>query len=251
MESLLSLRASVGLMVLAPSPDMCGAVDWRLLEVEDGVCDRCAGDLPGERAWFRGMEPGSGVMDETARCPACCLEGGWKDFALAVRVGFRSLGTAVVMGMRFPDRVSRRLPLFNEGARPSVGTVLSLASLFISCRSKLFVGIIPGPTLFRGARAAGFGGAWAGNWLCRRVRIAMVVGPGGGIEDVSEPEAVDAPLGFRAVDWLKRRMNELLRVGRESVGAPVNACIVLLALLLAGTLLLNVPGAGKSLSVGS
>ena len=79
----------------------------------------------------------------------------------------------------------------------------------------------------------------------------MFVGPGGGIEDVSEPDAVDAPLGFRAVDWLKRRMNELLRVGRESVGAPVNDCIVLLALLLPGTSVLNVPGAGKSLRLGS
>jgi hypothetical protein len=238
-------------MVLAPSPDMCGAVDCRLLDVEDGVCDRCAGDLPGERAWLRGMEFGSGVMDETARCPGCCLEGGWKDFALAVRDTFGSLSTPVLVVLMFPDSVSRRLPLSNEGARPSVGTVWSLASLFISWRSKLFVGIIPGPTLFRGARAAGFDGACAGNWLCRRVRIAMFVGPGGGIEGVSEPDAVDAPLGFRAVDWLKRRMNELLRVGRESVGAPVNDCIVLLALLLAGTLLLKVPGAGKSLRLGS
>jgi hypothetical protein len=238
-------------MVLAPSPDMCGAVDCRLLDVEDGVCDRCAGDLPGERAWLRGMEFGSGVMDETARCPGCCLKGGWKDFAFAVRVAFGSLGTPILVVLSVPERVSRRLPLFSDGARPSVGTLLSLASLFISCRSKLFVGIIPGPTLLRGARAAGFGGACAGNWLCRRVRIAMFAGPGGGIDDASEPDAVDAPLGFRAVDWLKRRMNELLRAGRVSAGAPVNACIVLLALLLAGTLLLNVPGAGKSLRSGS
>jgi hypothetical protein len=230
---------------------MCAAVDCRLLDVDDGVCDRCAGDLPGERDWLRGIVFGSGVMDETARCPGCCLDGDWKDFALAVRAAFWSLGTPVLVILRFPESVSRRLPLFSEDARLSAGTVLSLASLFSSCRSKLFVGIIPGPTLFRGALPAGLGGAWAENWLCRRVRIAMFVGPGGGIEAISEPDVVDAPLGFLAVDWLKRRMNELLRVGRESVGVPVNDCIVLLALSLAGALLLKDPGAGKSLRVGS
>ena len=79
--------------------------------------------------------------------------------------------------------------------------MLSPANLDIP--SKLFVGNMPGPTLFRGARAAGFGGACAGNWLCRRVRMAMFVA-GGGIDDASEvvvlPDAVDAPLGFLAVD---------------------------------------------------
>lgn len=40
MDSLRSRRASVGLMVLAPSPDIWGAVDCRLLEVEEGVCVR-------------------------------------------------------------------------------------------------------------------------------------------------------------------------------------------------------------------
>jgi hypothetical protein len=89
--------------------------------------------------------------------------------------------------------------------------------------------------------------------------MAMLVG-GGGIADGSEPDAVEAPLGFLAVDWLKRRTKELLRAGRVSVGAPVNGCMLLLLLLLllllrvvlsAGTLVLNVPGAGKSLSAGS
>ena len=77
---------------------------------------------------------------------------------------------------------------------------------------------------------------------------------GGGIDDVSElmvePEAVDAPLGFLLLDWLNRRMNELLRAGRESPGAAVNVCM-LGVLLLVGTLLLNEPGAGKSLRLGS
>lgn len=118
-ESLLSLRASVGLMVLAPSPEMCGAVDCRLLEVEDGVCSRCcAGDLPGERLWFMGIELGSGVREDTVRWPGCCLEGGWNDFAFAVRVAFGSLGAPMV-GLRLVESVSLRLPLFKEGARPS------------------------------------------------------------------------------------------------------------------------------------
>ena len=79
----------------------------------------------------------------------------------------------------------------------------------------------------------------------------MLVG-GGGIEDASD--AVDAArLGLREVDWLKRRMNELLRVGRVSVvGASVNACM-LDVLLLAGAVagVLKLPGAGKSLRFGS
>jgi hypothetical protein len=78
--------------------------------------------------------------------------------------------------------------------------------------------------------------------------MAMLVA-GGGMEDASE--AVGAMRGFRAVDWLKRRMKELLRVGRASVaGAPVNACM-LGVLLLAGTGALKLPGAGKSLRAGS
>jgi len=52
-DSRFSLRASVGLIVLAPSPDMWCAVDCRLLADEEGVCVRCAGDLPGERGKFR------------------------------------------------------------------------------------------------------------------------------------------------------------------------------------------------------
>jgi hypothetical protein len=90
--------------------------------------------------------------------------------------------------------------------------------------------------------------------------MAMFEG-GGGMDDASEAtvlaDAVDAPLGFLAVDWLKRRMNELLRAGRASAaGAPVNACmsgvLVLAALpVVAGTALLKLPGAGKSLRLGS
>lgn len=92
-----------------------------------------------------------------------------------------------------------------------------------------------------------------GNWLCLRVLMAMFVA-GGGMDDVSavtvEPDAVDAPLGFLLLDWLKRRAKELLRAGRVSVAAPENDCM-LVVLLLAGTLLLKEPGAGKSLRVGS
>lgn len=160
MDSLLSLRASVGLIVRAPSPDMCGAVDCRLLDEDEGVYDRCAaGDLPGEREWSKGMELGSGLI-ETVRWPGCCFEGGCRDFAFALRAVVGSLGTPVVVVLRFVESGSRLFPLFSEGARPSVGIVLSFASLSIS---KLFVGSIPGPTLFLGARAAGFEGAWAGK----------------------------------------------------------------------------------------
>jgi hypothetical protein len=158
MESLRNLRASVGLMVLAPRPEMCGAVDCLLLDEDEGVCDRCAGDLPGERAWLRGKVPWSGVIVDTVRCPGRCLGGGWKDFALAERCVFGSLGTPVAVGRLVP-RVSRRLPLFNEGERPMRDCDISPANLVASGRpSKLLVGSIPGPTLFRGARAAGFGG---------------------------------------------------------------------------------------------
>jgi hypothetical protein len=88
------------------------------------VYDLCAaGDLPGE-----GIELGSGVMDETVRWPGCCLEGGCKDFALALRAAVGSLGTPVVGAvLMFADSVSRLFPLFSDGARPSWGIALSLA----------------------------------------------------------------------------------------------------------------------------
>jgi hypothetical protein len=76
---------------------------------------------------------------------------------------------------------------------------------------------------------------------------------GGGSMLVSEPDAVEPPLGFLAVDWLKRRTKELLRVGRVSVGVPMNEGMLLLlgVVLAAGALALKVPGAGKSLRAGS
>ena len=189
-DNRLSLRASVGLIVLAPRPEICGAVDCRLLDEEEGVCVRWAGDLPGER---KGMEAGSGVMDETAKCPGCSLDGGWKDFAFAVRVAaLGNLGTPVAE-FRLELSGSRRMPLFNEGERPM--PVEAGASPpprpAMSCRlSNGAVGKVPGPTLLRGARAAGLGRAWAGNWLWRRERMAMLVG-GGGIEDASEAADTD------------------------------------------------------------
>jgi hypothetical protein len=186
----------VGLIVLAPSPEMWCAVDWRLLADEEGVCARRAEDLPGERIWLRGTDAGSGVDSDAVSCPEDCLDGGWSDFALAVRVALGSLGTPVEVFtvLKLEESVSRRLPLFKDGERPgSCG--LSPCSLDIP--SEELVGNIPGPTLFRGGRAAGFGGACAGNWLWRRVRIAMFVA-GGGMDGASE--AVAATLGFLAVD---------------------------------------------------
>ena len=110
----------MGLIVRAPSPDMWCAVDCRLLADEEGVCVRCAGDLPGERTWLSGIDPGSGVDTDAVKCPECCLEGGWSDFAFAVRDAFGSFGTPVVVWvvLRFEASVSRRLPLFKEGERP-------------------------------------------------------------------------------------------------------------------------------------
>ena len=144
---------------------------------------------------------------------------------------------------------------------------MSVGMLSMSPRSKLWVGIIPGPTLFRGGRAAGAGGACAENWLGRRVRMDMLLG-GWGSEGVLAPDAGMPPLALRAADWLKRRAKELLRAGRVWPGVPVKVgmvfvlvfamvTVVLLLLLLlvyvesAGTLLMKEPGAGKSLRAGS
>jgi hypothetical protein len=127
MESLFSLRASVGLMVLAPSPEMCGAADCRLLEEEEGVCVRCAaGDRPGERLWLIGIELRSAAVIDAPAYPACCLDGGCNDFAFAARaVG--NFGTPLVLLLRLEESVSRRLFLFRDGVRPIRGWVLSPA----------------------------------------------------------------------------------------------------------------------------
>ena len=71
---------------------------------------------------------------------------------------------------------------------------------------------MPGPTDLRGARAAGFGGGCTVNWLCRRVRIDMFE-VGGGIVDGSVGGWGGPPW---PLDWLKRRISELLRAGRVS-----------------------------------
>lgn len=101
MDSRLSLRASVGLMVLAPRPDMWCAVDWRLLADDDGVCVRCAGDLPGERLWFSESMVESGVDVDADRSVEACFEGGCSDFAFAFRIAFGSLGTPVAVLVMF------------------------------------------------------------------------------------------------------------------------------------------------------
>lgn len=151
-------------MVRAPSPEIWWAVDWRLLAEEDGVVVRCVGVLPGERAWVMGKDAGSAVGSGAVRC-ACCRDGACSDFALAARVALGSLGTPLVVFtvLKLEERFSRRLPLFSDGERPIGSCVLSPCNLDIP--SVLFVGSIPGPTLFRGIRAAGFCGAGAGNWL--------------------------------------------------------------------------------------
>jgi hypothetical protein len=125
--------------------------------------------------------------------------------------------------------------------------------------SNMPVGTMPGARFLRGPRAAVLDGTCAGNWLWRRVRIAMLVvgwaaaeasgGGGGG------PMGGGGP-AFLEPDWVKRCMNELLRAGRDSVGVAVKACIVVvlaagLAPVLAGCAVEKLAGTGKSLSVGS
>jgi hypothetical protein len=108
-----------------------------LLEDEEGVCARCAGDFPGDRDWLRGIDPGSGVESVAVRFAECCLEGGWSDFAFTVRGAFAlaigSFGTPVVVfaGLKLEVRVSRRLPLFRDGDRPIGSCELSPANLDI------------------------------------------------------------------------------------------------------------------------
>ena len=74
---------------------------------------------------------------------------------------------------------------------------------------------MPGPTDLRGARAAGFGGGWAVKWLWRRVRIDMLDVFGGAAEGSG------GALGGLDLDWLKRRISELLRAGRVSAVVDV------------------------------
>jgi hypothetical protein len=56
--------------------------------------------------------------------------------------------------------------------------------------------------------------------------------------------------GLRVLDWLKRRMKELLRSGCASFRPARNGCMLGVA-LLGGAVLLKLPGAGKSLRLGS
>jgi hypothetical protein len=86
-----------------------------------------------------GMDPGSGVESDAVRLAECCLEGGWSDFAFAVRVALAtgSLGTPVVVVvvlltvLKLEVSVSRRLPLLRDGERPKGSGVLSPATLDI------------------------------------------------------------------------------------------------------------------------
>lgn len=168
-------------------------------------------------------------------------------------------------GFGFAANVSRRLPWLLDGERPRAGrSILPLTERGGSSArdSKVPIGSMPGPTLLRGARAAGLGGAGAGNWLWRLVRKAMlVVGAGIAVLSVKTggPAAGDLEgfvvPGLRVLDWLKRRMNELLRDGRVSVWAAANGCMfdtaAAAAAVLGGAVLLKLPGAGKSLRLGS
>ena len=194
-------------------------VDWRLLEEEEGVCVRCCpGDLPGDRAWLIvRCCPLSGVIDDVGMSPGCCRDETCSDFALAARVTL--VGSVVVF--MFALRVPRRLLFWlSDGVRPSRPCILSFVNRGTSWRTSM-----PGPTDFRGALAAGFGGACAGNWLCRRVRTATLVAGGGIMEEASKGRALvyGGLVGFW--DWLKRRRSEVLRAGCASAGAGVNVLV--------------------------
>lgn len=196
--------------------------------------------------------------------PDVCREGGWSDFAFAVRTALGSR-CAALDGLGFVASVSQWLPLLFDGDLPRpFGSRVPLTER--GDPSNVPIGSTPGPTLLRGARAAGFCGALgscgtgAGNWLWRLVRMAMfivcsepaalsgggggaVVGGGGGWEGFVMP-------GLRVLDWLKRRMKELLRSGCASFRPARNGCMLGVA-LLGGAVLLKLPGAGKSLRLGS
>lgn len=82
-DSLFARLASVGLIVLAPSPVACGVPDEPgITDIrfdEEGVFVRFPGDLLANEAdlvW-------SGVPALTARCVCPCRDGGCKDFAFA------------------------------------------------------------------------------------------------------------------------------------------------------------------------
>ena len=62
---------------------------------------------------------------------------------------------------------------------------------------------------------------------------------------------MDWLLGFR--DWLKRRISEVLRAGRDSAGAPVKELVfgAAMAVVVPWWMETPPPGAGKSLRAGS
>lgn len=102
--------------------------------------------------------------------------------------------------------------------RPIRFWIVSPAGLGTSCLlSRLGVGNMPGPTDLRGARAAGLGAGWVGKWLWRRVRMAML-DAGGGM-DVCECSMGGLGAIPWDLDWLKRRISEVLRAGRVSWAA--------------------------------
>ena len=194
--------------------------------------------MAGDRPLKPGIDPWSGVSECADRCwPDVCREGGWSDFAFAVRAALGSLWVALALALDGdrPSPFCSKVPLTERGMslRPSSEPI----------------GKIPGPTLFRGARAVVFCGVGAGNWLCRLVRMAMLVV--GSTADVLSTGTAGVAVGglegfvmpgLRVLDWLKRRMNELLRAGYASVSA---GC------MLGGAVLLKLPGAGKALKSGS
>ena len=168
MESRFALLASVGLMVLAPSP--LRMTDCRLLFPDDGVCVRLGPFLPGDRAFA------SGDAAPFARACERSRGGGCSDFALMLRVALLSRGVSL-LELPFDVGVGRALwtLLFTDDERAKLAAVAAVA---VDPWESM-----PGPTDFLGVRT---GAVLVGvedvelMEFCRRARVVAGAGGGGG-----------------------------------------------------------------------
>ena len=146
-DSLFNLRASVGLIVLAPSPvAWWGIADALLFAEEDGVPVRPP-DRPGV---LDGLVEddlvGSGVLEGTKSSLLASLLAGWRDFA------FKLL--ELVDSCRLPCRADGPFESFSAVAfrAPMLGLLRGGGATFSEASGATNV---PGPIDLRGARGAG------------------------------------------------------------------------------------------------
>jgi hypothetical protein len=123
-----SLRASVGLIVRAPSPVACGGITEARLEVEEGVATVLEGALTGVRTALVEFERVWSMAPEAVKNgPRGSLGLGWNDFALRFRTEDGTLAS---------DSGSRgRRKLFVEAA-----SVLALRALRLARLAEALVG---------------------------------------------------------------------------------------------------------------